>query len=112
MIINADTRVLVVDDTSKHLQETANFAKRIGYKIVDTASNNTDALNKIKYQKYGLIISDNSNLFTSVNDIPFILTISESSSSDYKLSILGLGIDKYLVMPFSEELLKHTIEEI
>ena len=50
MIINPETRVLVVDDTPKQLQETANFARRIGYKVVDTVSNNIDALTKLRYQ--------------------------------------------------------------
>jgi DNA-binding NarL/FixJ family response regulator len=109
MIINADTRVLVVDDTPKHLQEIANFAKRIGYKIVDTATNNIDALTKLKYQKYGLIISDNAELFESTLDIPCILTIIES---EYKLNVINSSVHKYVVKSFSEETLKHTIEQI
>jgi len=109
MIVNPDTRVLVVDDTPKHLQETANFARRIGYKVVDTATNNADALTKLKYQTYGLIISDNVVLFESTLDTPCILTIIES---EYKLNIINSSTHKYIVTPFSEETLKHTIEEI
>ena len=109
MIINPETRVLVVDDTPKQLQETANFARRIGYKVVDTATNNADALNKLKYQTYGLIISDNAGLFENTVDTPCILIIMES---EYKLNIINSSIHKYIVTPFSEETLKHTIEQL
>jgi AmiR/NasT family two-component response regulator len=109
MIINSDTRVLVVDDTPKHLREIANFAKRIGYKVVDTATNNIDALNKLKYQTYGLIISDNAGLLEITVGTPSILTIIES---EYKLNIINSSVHKYIVTPFSEETLKHTIEEL
>jgi DNA-binding NtrC family response regulator len=109
MIINSETRVLVVDDTPKQLQETANFARRIGYKVVDTATNNVDALTKLKYQTYGLIISDNAQLFESMVDTPCILTIMES---EYKLNIINSNSFNYIVTPFSEETLKHTIEKL
>ena len=109
MTINPDTRVLVVDDTPKHLRETANFARRIGYKVVDTATNNIDALSKLKYQTYGLIISDNAVLFENTLDTPCILRIMKS---EYKSNIINSSVHKYIFTPFSEETLKHTIEEI
>ena len=109
MTINPDTRVLVVDDTPKQLRDTANSARRIGYKVVDTATNNADALSKLKYQTYGLIISDNAVLLENTLDIPCILKIMKS---EYKLNVINSSVHKYIITPFSEETLKHTIEEI
>jgi DNA-binding response OmpR family regulator len=109
MIINPDTRVLVVDDTPKNLRETTNFARRIGYKVVDTATNNIDALSKLKYQTYGLIISDNALLLENTLDIPCIL---RTTKLEYKLNVINSSVNKYIITPFSEETLKHTIEEI
>jgi two-component SAPR family response regulator len=109
MIINPETRVLVVDDTPKQLQETANFARRIGYKVVDTVSNNIDALTNLRYQKYGLIISDNADLFKNTPDTQCNLVVLDS---EYKLNTINSSVHKYIVKPFSEETLKHTIEEI
>ena len=109
MIINPETRVLVVDDTPKQLQETANFARRIGYKVVDTVSNNIDALTKLRYQKYGLIISDNADLFKNTPDTQYNIVVLYS---EHKLNTVDSSVHKYIVKPFSEETLKHTIEEI
>ena len=109
MIINPETRVLVVDDTPKQLQETANFARRLGYKVVDTVSNNIDALTKLRYQKYGLIISDNADLFKNTPDTQCNLIVL---SSVHKINTINSSVHKYIVKPFSEETLKHSIEEI
>jgi two-component SAPR family response regulator len=109
MIIDPNTRVLVVDNIPKQLQETANFARRIGYKVVDTVSNNIDALTKLRYQKYGLIISDNADLFKNTPDTQCNLIVL---SSVHKINTINSSVHKYIVKPFSEETLKHTIEEI
>ena len=109
MIIDPNTRVLVVDDIPKQLQDTANFARRIGYKVVDTVSNNIDALTKLRYQKYGLIISDNADLFKNTPDTQCNLIVL---SSVHKINTINSSVHKYIVKPFSEETLKHTIEEI
>ena len=109
MIIDSNTRVLVVDNIPKQLQETANFARRIGYKVVDTVSNNIDALTKLRYQKYGLIISDNADLFKNTPDAQCNLIVL---SSVHKINTINSSVHKYIVKPFSEETLKHTIEEI
>ena len=109
MIVDPNTRVLVVDNIPKQLQETANFARRIGYKVVDTVSNNIDALTKLRYQKYGLIISDNADLFKNTPDKQCNLIVL---SSVHKINTVDSSVHKYIVKPFSEETLKHTIEEI
>ena len=109
MIVDPNTRVLVVDDIPKQLQDTANFARRIGYKVVDTVSNNIDALTKLRYQKYGLIISDNADLFKNTPDTQCNLIVL---SSVHKINTINSSVHKYIVKPFSEETLKHTIEEI
>ena len=109
MIVDPNTRVLVVDDIPKQLQDTANFARRIGYKVVDTVSNNIDALTKLRYQKYGLIISDNADLFKNTPDTQCNLIVL---SSVHKINTVDSSVHKYIVKPFSEETLKHTIEEI
>ena len=109
MIVDPNTRVLVVDDIPKQLQDTANFARRIGYKVVDTVSNNIDALTKLRYQKYGLIISNNADLFKNTPDTQCNLIVL---SSVHKINTINSSVHKYIVKPFSEETLKHTIEEI
>ena len=109
MIINPNARVLVVDDIPKQLQETAKFARRIGYKVVDTVSNNIDALTKLRYQKYDLIISDNADLFKNTPNKQCNIVVLYSED---KLSAVNSDVHKYIVKPFSEETLKHTIEEI
>ena len=109
MIVDPNTRVLVVDDIPKQLQDTANFARRIGYKVVDTVSNNIDALTKLRYQKYGLIISDNADIFKNTPDTQCNLIVL---SSVHKINTVDSSVHKYIVKPFSEETLKHTIEEI
>ena len=89
MIIDPNTRVLVVDNIPKQLQETANFARRIGYKVVDTVSNNIDALTKLRYQKYGLIISDNADLFKNTPDTQCNLIVL---SSVHKINTINSSI--------------------
>jgi hypothetical protein len=58
---------------------------------------------------FGFSAWNNSVLFESTLDTPCILTIMES---EYKLNIINSSVHKYIVTPFSEETLKHTIEEI
>jgi hypothetical protein len=48
-------------------------------------------------------------LLENTLDIPCILKIMKS---EYKLNVINSSVHKYIITPFSEETLKHTIEEI
>jgi hypothetical protein len=56
-----------------------------------------------------LIISDNALLLENTLDIPCIL---RTTKLEYKLNVINSSVHKYIITPFSEETLKHTIEEI
>jgi len=121
--MDANLQILVVDDYITMVRIVRKLLKQIGYENVDEASNGEMALRMIKEKKYGLIISDwnmepmtGFELLRHVREAeetaktPFILVTAESRP-DNVVAAQKLGVNEYLVKPFSAPVLKDKIDK-
>ncbi|MBR3863819.1 MAG: response regulator transcription factor [Clostridia bacterium] len=102
-------KLLLVDDEEKIIEVLREYAEFEHY-LVDSASNGMEAVQKCNENKYDLIIMDvmmpKLDGFSAVkeikkkNDIPVIMLSARGEEYD-KLFGFELGIDDYVVKPFS-----------
>ncbi len=121
--MEANLRILVVDDYNTMVRIVRKLLKQIGYDNIDEASNGEMALRMIKEKNYGLIISDwNMGPMTGFELLkhvraaeetaktPFILVTAESKADNVVAAQMS-GANGYLVKPFSAPVLKDKIDK-
>ena len=122
MNVNLDLSILVVDDFPTMIRIIRNLLNQIGFSDIDDASDGTEALLKVADKKYDLIISDwNMEPMTGyellravrsndgLNNTPFIMVTAESKTENV-IAAKRVGVNNYLVKPFSAAALKAKIE--
>ena len=98
--------------------------KQLGFENVDDAADGTEALAKMKDQKYGLVISDwNMEPMTGyellkqvrgdtgLTKTPFIMVTAESKTENV-IAAKKAGVNNYIVKPFNAQTLKGKIEAV
>ena len=113
--------ILIVDDYKTMLRIVRGLLKRIGFENLDEAAGGTEASNKMKEKKYGLVISDwNMEPVTgldllkqvrgcdSIKDTPFILITTESIAENV-IATKDAGVSNYIVKPFNAEMLRQKL---
>ncbi|MGN1013238.1 MAG: response regulator transcription factor [Clostridia bacterium] len=113
-------RVLVVDDEEKIRNVIKEYAKFEGYEI-DEASDGMEAIAKCKSEDYDIIIMDvmmpKLDGFSSIKeikkhkDIPVIMLSARGEEYD-KLFGFEIGVDDYVVKPFSPKELMARINAV
>jgi len=124
MAVDVSMPVLVVDDYSTMIRIIRNLLKQLGFENVDDASDGTAALEKMRAQKYGLIISDwNMEPMTGYEllqkvrgdrdlcETPFIMITAESKTENV-IAAKKAGVNNYIVKPFNAQTLKGKIEAV
>ncbi len=124
MAVDMKMPILIVDDYKTMLRIVRNLLKRVGFENVDEAAGGTEAFNKMKEKKYGLVISDwNMEPVTgldllkkvrgngSTKDIPFIVITAESTA-DNVIATKEAGVSNYIVKPFNAETLKQKLTAV
>jgi two-component system chemotaxis response regulator CheY len=108
-----ETKILVAVDYLPIRTIIVNLLYQIGFKNIDDVANGLQALNKIKNGGYGLVIADwkmpnmtgiellkNIRGNPSLKDMMFIM-ITVESEREHVLESKELGVDEYLVKPFT-----------
>lgn len=124
MNISPSTPILVVDDYQTMIRIIRNLLKQLGFEDVDDATDGTQALEKLRKRKYGLIISDwNMEPMTgyellkvvraddSLRETPFIMITAESKT-DNVVAAKKAGVSSYIVKPFNAQTLKSKIDAV
>ena len=114
----------MVDDYHTMVRIIRNLLKQIGFENVDDAANGEIALQKIRDNNYGLIISDwNMEPMTGYQllqrvreergsaEIPFIMVTAESKT-DNVVAARRAGVSHYIVKPFNAATLKAKIDAV
>ena len=114
--------ILIVDDYKTMIRIIRNLLKQLGFEDVDEAADGSEALNKMRGRKYGLVISDwNMEPMTgyellkevrsdpSLGKTPFIMVTAESKTENV-VAAKKAGVNNYIVKPFNAETLKSKIE--
>lgn len=102
-------KILAVDDEERILEVISTYGKYEGYEV-DTARDGLEAIEKCKYNNYDAIVMDvmMPNLdgymalkeINKFKDIPIIILSAKNEEYD-KLFGFEMGIDDYVVKPFS-----------
>lgn len=123
-MLNFGIKVLVVDDFPTMRRIIKNLLKQIGFEHIEEAENGTQALNKLKNDNFGLVVSDwnmpvmdgitflrNTRQSEEFKGIPFLMVTAEAEKEKV-IEAIKAGVDSYVVKPFTSEILKVKIEKI
>jgi len=117
-------KIMFVDDSQTMRRILANALNKIGYENLIEAENGVDALEKLPDADVDLIITDwnmpemNGEQFVlKLRDdlrymsIPVLMVTTRGMKEDV-LTALRIGVNGYVVKPFTPEVLKKKIKEI
>lgn len=118
MAVDKSMKVLIVDDYQTMLRILRNLLKQLEFLNVVDASDGTKALEALRKEAFGIIISDwNMAPMTGIQllrevrgdpklkHIPFIMITAESKSENV-ITAKEAGVSNYIVKPFNAETLK------
>jgi two-component system chemotaxis response regulator CheY len=124
MAVDHSMKVLVVDDYKTMIRIIRNLLKQLGFANVDEASDGSAALNMMRQNEYGLVISDwNMEPMTGyellrevraddrLSRTPFIMVTAESKT-DNVVAAKKAGVNNYIVKPFNAATLKAKIDAV
>ncbi len=113
-------KILIVDDEEMIRRLIAKYAVFEGHEV-DEASNGMEAVEKVRGEKYDIVICDimmpELDGFSAVreirktSDIPVIMLSARGEEYD-KISGFSLGIDDYVVKPFSPKELMMRVDAV
>ncbi len=117
--MDTSVTVLVVDDYNTMRRIIKNLLNQIGFQNVEEADNGATAYDKLRAQKFGLVISDwNMEPMTglellklvradnALKTLPFIMVTAESKTENV------IAVSNYIVKPFNAETLKSKIASV
>ena len=115
-------KVLVVDDYPTMRRIIRNLLGQIGFDDVEEAEDGESALRKLRFAKFGLVLSDwNMAPMTGIDllqavrkeavfgKVPFIFVTAESKPENI-VAARKAGVSNYIVKPFNAETLKQKID--
>lgn len=124
MALDVQMPILVVDDYKTMIRIIRNLLKQLGFEDIDDAADGTEALEKMKQRRYGLVISDwNMEPMTGYELLkqvradaalcktPFIMVTAESKTENV-IAAKKAGVNNYIVKPFNAQTLKGKIEAV
>ena len=116
--------VLVVDDYSTMRRILRSLLEQIGFTHIVEAEDGGTALNKLRAEPFGLVISDwnmepmsGLQLLKAVRAdaqlkaLPFIMVTAESKPENV-VAAKATGVNNYIVNPFNAETLSKKIETV
>lgn len=121
MAVDKNMPILIVDDYKTMLRIIRNLLKQIGFDNVEEATDGTAALQKLREQKFELVISDwNMEPMTGIELLrevraddnlkktPFIMVTAESKTENVVIA-KEAGVSNYIVKPFNAATLKSKL---
>lgn len=120
----SDVRVLVVDDYATMRRIFRNLLTQLGYTSIDEAADGATALQKLRSERYSVVISDwnmepmtglqllkEVRADTGLSSIPFLMVVAESKSENV-VAVRSAGPSNYVVRPFNAETLRQKLSEL
>ena len=124
MAADPNMKILVVDDFATMRRIVKNILTQLGFKNIIEADDGTTALNVLKSEKIGLIISDwNMPKMTGLDllkavradtrmaNTPFIMVTAEAQQDNIILAVKA-KVSQYIVKPFTAETLSEKLNKI
>jgi two-component system, chemotaxis family, chemotaxis protein CheY len=117
-------KILVVDDSSTTRKIIRNALLKIGFPNVVEASDGVDAFQKLKEGGFSLILTDwnmpeldglsfvgRLKKEEEFKQIPVIMITTESANEEL-VAAMKVGVEDYIVKPFTSEVLQQKLEHI
>jgi len=117
-------KVLIVDDYKTMLRIVRNILRQLNFSNVDEAMDGSEALEMLRSDDYGLVISDwNMEPMTGIEllravrsddklkSLPFIMVTAESKTENVRTAAEA-GVSNYIVKPFNAETLKSKMTSV
>ena len=121
MAVNKDMRILIVDDFKTMLKIIDSLLRQLGFKNIVEATDGKMALEKLKSEKFDLVLSDwnmepmnGLDLLKAVRadaalkHIPLILITAESKVENI-IEAKKAGVSNYIIKPFNAVTLKEKL---
>lgn len=116
-------KILIVDDSSTSRKFLTKTLKEINFENISEAADGKNALDKLKADKFDLIISDwNMPVMNGLEfliavrndpelaDIPFIMLTAEQQKENILIAVRN-KVTQYVLKPYTAEILKEKIEK-
>lgn len=124
MPADLNMKVLVVDDMVTMRRIVKNILKQLGFGNVDEAENGQEALQKLRADTFGFVVSDwNMPVMTGIDmlrairadeklkTLPVLMVTAEAQQSNL-IEAVQAGISNYIVKPFTAETMQEKIAKI
>ena len=124
MPTDPNMKILVVDDMSTMRRIVKNIMKQLGFANVEEAENGQDALDKLRAETFGFVISDwNMPVMTGIDllrairadeklkAIPVLMVTAEAQKENL-IEAIQAGVSNYIVKPFSAEVVQEKMNKI
>ena len=124
MALDTSIKVLVVDDFATMRRIVKGVLKQLGFSKIVEAQDGSDALDMLKKEPVGLIVSDwNMPNMTglellkavkgddSLKDIPFVMVTAEGMKENV-IEAVKAGVNNYVVKPFTPETFSEKIKSV
>lgn len=124
MTVDMNMKVLIVDDYTTMLRVLHNLLRQMNFTDIEEAEDGSAALQKLRQDTYGLVISDwnmepmsGMDLLKEIRaddtmkDLPFIMITAESSSENV-IAAKEAGVSNYIIKPFTAETLQTKLVSV
>jgi len=124
MALETSIKVLVVDDFATMRRIVKGVLKQLGFSKIVEAQDGNDALDVLKKEKVGLIVSDwNMPNMTgldllkavrgddSLKGIPFVMVTADGMKENV-VEAVKAGVTNYIVKPFTPETFSEKIQAV
>lgn len=124
MPADPNMKILVVDDMVTMRRIVKNILKQLGFSNVDEAENGQEALQKLRTDTFGFVVSDwNMPVMTGIDLLrairadeklkptPVLMVTAEAQQSNL-VEAVHAGVNNYIVKPFTAETLQEKIAKI
>ena len=124
MPADPNMKILVVDDMVTMRRIVKNILKQLGFANIDEAENGQEALQKLRGDTYGFVVSDwNMPVMTGIEllrairadeklkAIPVLMVTAEAQQSNW-VEAVQAGVSNYIVKPFTAETMQEKLGKI
>ncbi len=124
MPADPNMKILVVDDMATMRRIVKNILKQLGFANVEEAENGQEAIDKLKADTFGFVISDwNMPVMTGIQllrairaddklkAIPVLMVTAEAQKENV-VEAIQAGVSNYIVKPFTAEVLQEKMNKI
>lgn len=124
MPADPNMKILVVDDMSTMRRIVKNILKQLGFANMDEAENGQEALQKLRADTFGFVVSDwNMPVMPGIEmlrairadeklkHIPVLMVTAEAQKENL-IEAIQAGVNNYVVKPFTAETMQEKINKI